>query len=187
MLNPYNNTSAGAGSSGIGYSIDQDAVIGIQPDKDGTSPKTVMPLAYLYPNNPVSVVEPDSVIYNYYFLSDSYGNEEVRADHAIGTRADDGTLTPVFMGNAADSIVYNWRSNALLVKVDSTVFQPGEWMVLYPMVRFRNIPGCDWQMLASEEYRVIAGRTTDGQFYLVREKQDLPKIRKQSQWQSQLQ
>ena len=46
-------------------------------------------------------------------------------------------------------------------------------MVLYPMVRFRNIPGCDWQMLASEEYRVIAGRTTGGQFYLVKEKPNL--------------
>ncbi|SHL23243.1 C10 family peptidase [Xylanibacter ruminicola] len=173
VLNLFDTPGAGAGSRGIGFSINQDAVIGIQPDKDGTCFKTVKHLAYLDPENPVSVAEPDSVRFCYYFLSDSYGNEEVSADHAIGTRADDGTLTPVFMGNPADSIVYNWSSNALLVKVDSTVFQPGEWMVLYPMVRFRNIPGCDWQMLASEEYRVIAGRTTGGQFYLVKEKPNL--------------
>ncbi len=173
VLNPYNNTSAGASSDGIGYSIDQDAIVGMQPDKDGTSPKTVKPLAYLHPENPLSVVEPDSVFFSYIFFSGSYGNEDVRADYAIGTRADDGTLTPVFMGNPADSIVFDYAYTPHIVKVDSTAFQPGEWMALYPMVRFRNIPGCDWQMLASEEYRVIAGRATGGQFYLVKEMPDL--------------
>ena len=173
VLNPYNNTSAGASSSGIGYSIKQEAIIGVQPDKDGTSPKTVKPLAYLDPENPVRVVEPDSVFFRYYFFTDNYGKEDVRMDYAIGTCADDGTITPVFMGNPADSIVLNWGNNPHRVKVDSTAFQPGEWMALYPMVRFRNIPGCDWQMLASEEFRVIAGRTTGGQFYLVKEKHDL--------------
>ena len=173
VLNPYNNTSAGASSSGIGYSIKQEAIIGVQPDKDGTSPKTVKPLAYLDPENPVRVVEPDSVFFRYYFFTDNYGKEDVRMDYAIGTCADDGTITPVFMGNPADSIVLNWGNNPHRVKVDSTAFQPGEWMALYPMVRFRNIPGCDWQMLASEEYRVIAGRTTGGQFYLVKEMHDL--------------
>ena len=173
VLNPYNNTSAGASSSGIGFCIDQSAIIGVQPDKDGTSPKTVKPLAYLDPFYLVSVVEPDSVLFTYYFHTGSYGNDDVRVDYAIGTRADDGILTPVFMGNPADSIVYNWNYNQHFVKVDSTAFQPGEWMALYPMVRFRNIPGCDWQMLASEEYRVIAGRATGGQFYLVKEMPDL--------------
>ena len=173
VLNPYNNTSAGASSSGIGFCIDQSAIIGVQPDKDGTSPKTVKPLAYLNIGNPVSVVEPDSVFFRYKFHTGSYGKEDVRVDYAIGTRADDGILTPVFMGNPADSIVYNWDYNQHKVKVDSTAFQPGEWMALYPMVRFRNIPGCDWQMLASEEYRVIAGRATGGQFYLVKEMPDL--------------
>ena len=172
VLNPYDTPGTGASSSGIGFSISHEALIGVQPDKDGTSPKTVKPLAFL-DLIPVSVVEPDSVLFRYYFISDSYGNEEVRADHAIGTRADDGTLTPVFMGNAADSIVKNDDYNFKYVKVDSTAFQPGEWMVLYPMVRFRNIPGCDWQMLASEEYRVIAGRTTGGQFYLIKEMPNL--------------
>ena len=172
VLNPYDTPGTGAGSSGIGFSSDQYAVIGVQSDKDGTSPKTVKPLAYL-DLIPVSVVEPDSVLFTYYFLTGSYGDEDVRADHAIGTRADDGTLTPVFMGNPADSIVFNHTINRHCVKVDSTAFQPGEWMALYPMVRFRNIPGCDWQMLASEEYRVIAGRTTGGQFYLIKEMPNL--------------
>ena len=94
-------------------------------------------------------------------------------DYALGIRGDDGTLTPVFMGDPADSIVINYSNNYCCVKVDSTAFQPGDWAILYPMVNFRNVPGCDWQMLASEEFRVIAGRTTGGQFYLVKEKHDL--------------
>ena len=174
VLNPYDTPGTGASSSGIGFSINHEALIGLQPDKDGTSAKTVKPFTHLDIGIPVNVLEPDSVRFCYYFLSDSYGKEEVRADHAIGTRADDGTLTPVFMGNAADSIVYNYEINNLhKVKVDSTAFQPGEWMVLYPMVRFRNIPGCDWQMLGSEEYRVMAGRTTGGQFFLIKEMPNL--------------
>ena len=174
VLNPYDTPGTGASSSGIGFSINHEALIGLQPDKDGTSAKTVKPFTHLDIGIPVNVLEPDSVRFCYYFLSDSYGKEEVRADHAIGTRADDGTLTPVFMGNPADSIVYNYEINNLhKVKVDSTAFQPGEWMVLYPMVRFRNIPGCDWQMLGSEEYRVMAGRTTGGQFFLIKEMPNL--------------
>ncbi len=173
VLNPYNIISAGASSSGIGLNISQKALFGIMPDKDGTSPKTVKPLAYLDPINPVSVVEPDSVFFIYYFISGSYGDEDVRVDYAIGTCSDDGTLTPVFMGNPADSIVYNYENNHHWVKVDSTAFQPGEWMALYPMVRFRNIPGCDWQMLGSEEYQVMAGRTTGGQFFLIKEMPNL--------------
>ena len=173
VLNPYDTPGTGASSSGIGFSINHEALIGLQPDKDGTSAKTVKPFTHLDIGIPVNVLEPDSVRFCYFFLSDSYGKEEVRADHAIGTRADDGTLTPVFMGNAADSIVKNDDYNFKYVKVDSTAFQPGEWMVLYPMVRFRNIPGCDWQMLGSEEYRVMAGRTTGGQFFLIKEKPNL--------------
>ncbi len=173
VLNPYNNTGSGASSSGIGFSINQDAVIGVQPDRDGTSPKTVKPLAFLYCYEPVWVAKPDTASFAYMFMSDNYGKEDVRMDYAFGTHADDGTLTPVFMGNPADSIVFNFKYNLCYVKVDSTVFQPGEWMALYPMVRFRSIPGCDWQMLGSEEFRVIAGRTDNGQFYLYNEISDL--------------
>ena len=173
VLNPYNNTSAGASSSGIGYSIDQDAVTGLQPDKDGTTPKTVKPQANLICESPIRFQQPDSVLFTYMFMTNCYGDEEVRMDYALGIRGDDGTLTPVFMGDPADSIVINYSNNYCCVKVDSTAFQPGDWAILYPMVNFRNVPGCNWQMLASEEYRVIAGRATGGQFYLVKEKHDL--------------
>ena len=169
VLNPYNNTSAGAGSSGIGFSINQDVIIGVQPDKEGTSPKTVKPAAYLRHDNPIQALKPDTARFVYLIMSNSYGEKDIRMDYAFGTRADDGTLTPLYYGNPADSIVYNYKYNYCTVKIDSTSFQPGQWMALYPMLRLRNIPGCDWQMLGSEEFRVIAGRTDNGQFYLLRE------------------
>lgn len=165
VLNPYNNTGAGASTSGIGYCINQDAIIGVQPDKDGTSPKTVKPLANLICYNPINILQPDSVLFMFNFKSYSYGAEEVRMDYALGIRTADGALIPVFMGNPADSIVKNYNTNFCRVKVDSTAFQPGEWVELYPMVNFRNVPGCDWQMLASEEFSVITG-SIDGQFIL---------------------
>ena len=165
VLNPYNNTSAGASSSGIGFSISQDAIIGVQPDKDGTSPKTVKPLANLYYERPIDFLQPDTVVFAFTFMSNSYGDEEVRMDYALGVRAADGTLIPVFMGNPADSIVRQFNVNVCRVKVDSTAFQPGEVVELYPMVNFRNVPGSDWQMLASEEFSVFAG-SIDGRFML---------------------
>ena len=163
VLNPYNNTSAGASSSGIGFCIDQSAITGVQPDKDGTSPKTVKPLANLLCEHPIDFLQPDTVLFAFNFMSNSYGEEEVRMDYALGVRAADGTLIPVFMGNPADSIVRYY--NVCPVKVDSTAFQPGEVVELYPMVNFRNVPGSDWQMLASEEFSVFAG-SIDGRFIL---------------------
>ena len=172
VLNPYDNHAI-SGLSSIGYCMGQDAVIGVQPDKDGTSPKTFKPLAYLYDERPVWVEKPDTASFKYIFTSDEYSQKDVRMEYAFGTRADDGILTPLFKGNPADSIVKNGTVKSCYVKVDSTAFQPGEWMALYPMIRFPSIPDSDWQMLGSEEYRVIAGRMDDGQFYLFREMSDL--------------
>ena len=164
VLNPYTSPGPGFGTCHIGFCISQIAIIGIQPDKDGTSPKTFMPTAYLSPEGPISVLYPDTVLFKVEFFSPSIDVENgVRFDYALGTRADDGTLTPLFMGDPAYGSGY---TNYCYVKVDSSAFQPGEWMALYPMVRFRNLPDADWQMLASEEYRLMAGRTDDGQFCL---------------------
>lgn len=173
VLNPYNNTSAGAGSSGIGFSINQDAIIGVEPDTDGTSSQQVTPQAYLDMNLPISVLAPDTVEFHYNFVSFSYGDDEVRIDFALGAIDADGALTPIFYGDKGDSIVYNFAGNYHDVIVDSTAFESGQTMRLYPMVKFRNIPGADWQMLGSTEFNVLAGRMKNGRFFLYRELPEL--------------
>lgn len=169
VLNPYNNYSMGAGSGGIGFCTFQDAVIGVKPAAEGAEPKPITPQAYLYPYEPLGVIEPDSAYFEYYFNSFSYGDNEVRVDFAFGTIADDGALIPMFMGDRADSIVYNYDVNYHVVKIDSMAFEPGKYAVLYPMVKFRSIPGSDWQMLGAKENHIYAGRQDNGQFFLVKE------------------
>lgn len=171
VLNPYNNSSTGSGSSGIGYSISEDMIVGIEPDTDGSSPQLVTPSASLNELDPIGILAADSVYFQYYFTSFTYGEEEVRVDFAMGTVDADGVLTPVFMGNSADSLVY--YDNYHEVCIDSTAFEPGQHLRLYPMVKFRSIPGADWQLLGAKEFNVMAGRMSNGRFFLYQEVPEL--------------
>ena len=173
VLNPYDNTSTGSSSSGIGFCMNQDAIFGVEPDTDGTSPKHLIPQVYIDSEQPFVVLEPDTVGFTYQFISFTYQNKEVLVDFALGTVGDDGALTPLYKGDPADSLVY-LGGNFHAVIVDSTDFEPGEYMQLYPMVKFRSIPGADWQLLGSqEEFFVWAGCTDDGEFFLFQELPDL--------------
>lgn len=166
VLNPYNNTSAGASSSGIGFSINQDIIVGVKPASGDTQAQAAIPQVYLDAFNPISIIGKDSVEFAYKFRSYSY--DDVRVDFALGTRAADGTLTPLYKGDPADSILYNMSNNYHIVQIDSTIFKPGDMQVLYPMLKFTNIPGCDWQMIGSADYNVIAGRLEDNRFFLIK-------------------
>ena len=168
VLNPYNNSSVGASSSGLGYCINQDIVVGIEPDIDGTSPQLVTPMASLIDNKAIKVLAPDTVVYSYLFKSFTYQNKEVVVDYALGTVDDDGGLKPIFKGNSADSLVL-LGNNMHIVCIDSTAFEPGEVLQLCPMVKFRSIPGANWQLLgAPDDYYIVAGRTPQGGFFLYR-------------------
>ena len=171
VLNPYNNYSTGSGSSGIGFSMGQDMIVGVEPDTDGSSPQSVTPAAFLDEYNPIGIFAADSLYFTYYFDSFSYGEGEVCVDFAMGTVDADGVLTPVFMGDPGDSLVY--YANYHEVCIDSTAFEPGQHLRLYPMVKYRSIPGADWQMLGSKEFNVVAGRMKDGRFFLYQEVPDL--------------
>lgn len=145
---------------GVGFSMDQSIVVGIQPAlKDSTSQGPLYHANMYFPNE---IAAPDTVNFYYSFSSNIY--TEVTHDFAMGTIGTDGTLTPCFMGDSSDSIVYDY--NWMVVVIDSTAIQPGETLELYPMVKFRNIPGSDWQVLASRQFAVFAGRTEAGDFFL---------------------
>lgn len=165
VLNPYNNTSAGSGSSGIGFSIGEGAVIYTDPHMEpqpllhhdfGSSFYQYEPI-YLYDNN---IAE-----FSYSFF-ETYN--EV-ADNALGAIAADGSLHPLFMVDPNDSIVYSYKiyvSNYFTVEIDSTIFAPGQYVTLYPMLRFRH-PGQEWQVIPPLEQNLTAGRDEQGHFFML--------------------
>ena len=160
VLNPYNNTSAGSGSSGIGFSINQGAVIYLDPMMDPQpSPDEGKPELFQYE---MSLEDDHTVRFTFGYRKDDAGTAAV--DNALGIRNDDGEWAPVFMGDLNDSIIYS--NNYMLVEVDSMAFLPGESLRLHPMFRFRHGDNTEWQMIPPEEYSLMAGRTEEGTFYL---------------------
>ena len=160
VLNPYNNTSVGSGSSGIGFSINQGAIIHLDPMMDPQpSPDEGKPDLFQYE----LLQENDHTVrFTFGYRNDDAGIAAV--DNALGIRDDNGEWTPVFMGDLNDSIIYS--NNYMLVEVDSMAFLPGESLILYPMLRFRHGDNTQWQMIPPEEYCLEAGCTEEGTFYL---------------------
>ena len=160
VLNPHNNTSVGSGSSGIGFSINQGAVIYLDPMMDPQpSPDEGKPELFQYE---MSLENDHTVRFTFGYRKDDAGTAAV--DNALGIRDDNGEWTPVFMGDLNDSIIYS--NNYMLVEVDSMAFQPGDSLRLYPMLRFRHGDNTQWQMIPPDEYSLVAGRTDEGAFYL---------------------
>jgi hypothetical protein len=91
------------------------------------------------------------------------------ADHALGTIDSDGNLHPLFMVDPNDSIVYSCNSqeeyNGFLIEIDSTMFAAGQYVTLYPMLRFRH-PGEEWQVIPPVEQTLAVGRDDEGHFFM---------------------
>lgn len=157
VLNPFGNLSI---STGIGYSICQNAIIYLDPAMQPQAPpKSTRPMCYM--NRSIDILERDTVRFHFNYL----GNDAktVSADCAFGTIGTDGQPEPRFMGDPNDSIIY--VSNYLMVKIDSTAFQPGDSLALYPMLRFRK-PAAEWQVVPPLTSYIVAGRTADGRFFI---------------------
>ena len=171
VLNPYNNTSAGSGSSGIGFSIQQDAVIYLDPtmEKQPKPESSMLKLPAIYQYQGMSVEDENVVMFQYLYAGDDA--RVATADYALGTQGEDGAWVPRIMGDPNDSIVYprNWMK----VKIDRTAFQPGDSLVLYPLVRFRQA-GAEWQVVPPLKSHVVIGRTDEGCFFInVHEVEDM--------------
>lgn len=164
VLNPYNNTSAGSGSSGIGYCIGEGAVIYTDPHMEqqplqrhdfGSNVYQYVNFRLFDKNNAVC----------FYTFGETYN--EV-ADHAFGTIDSEGNLHPLFMADPNDSIVYSYQvydNNYFKVEIDSTMFAPGQGIILHPMLRFRH-PGEQWQLIPPTDLSITVGRDKDGRFFM---------------------
>ncbi len=165
VLNPYDNTSAGSGSSGIGYCISENAVIYTDPKME-PQPLLIHDFgSSFYQCLPIYIMN-DNVVGLFYWFYESYN--EV-ADHALGTIDSDGNLHPLFMVDPNDSIVYSCNSqegyNGFLIEIDSTMFAAGQYATLYPMLRFRH-PGEEWQVIPPVEQTLTVGRDDEGHFFM---------------------
>jgi len=171
VLNPENNSSYGASSSKLGYCLNQIILIGVKPAAEMVPRTTASPTAYIFADDAISILQPDSVKFTYFFQSNSY--EDVKVDYALGTCDANGRLTPLYGGDKSDSIAYADEYNYHLVKIDSAAMSPGDRLTLYPMVKFRSIQGSDWQTLGSREFCVHTGCSEQGRFYLYRQIPDV--------------
>ena len=143
VLNPYNNTSAGSGSSGIGFSIREGAVIYTDPKMDAQPPMHGDFGTDFYQYLPIQIVDKNLALISYTFF-ETY-NEE--ADGALGTIDNEGHLHPLFMADPNNRTVFSCNVhnyNYFAIEIDSTLFSAGQAVTLYPMLRF-NHPGEDWQ------------------------------------------
>ena len=109
----------------------------------------------------MNMISEDNIVEYGYIIE---GETGTIADNALGTIAQDGQLTPLFMVADYDSILYH-NYNYFMVEIDSTIFQPGDSLTLYPMMRLRK-PGEEWHIVPLLSSNAVAGRTEDGLFYI---------------------
>ena len=163
VLNPYNNISAGSGSSGIGFCIDENATIYTDPKMEPQPSKNGESVGRIYQYVPIRFKGNEAATYYSYFETD-----EEEADFALGTVDAEGKLQPLFMSDEEYSNVvpYNECSNSYyIVKFDTTMFTTGQTVTLYPMVRFRH-PGEEWQFIPPVEQNLTVGLDEDGRFFM---------------------
>lgn len=151
----------------VGYSMRQDAVIGIKTTDDSSEP---LPLFRAGLSQSIEIQNDGITIYFYYSFSSYYYGEVVH-DYAMGIKESNGALNPRFIGDPNDSIAYG--DNWMAVVLDTASIMPGESLTIYPMVRFPKIPGSEWQMLGPERFCIHVGKTAEGEYFIYADFPDL--------------
>ena len=168
VLNPYYDDALGRATR-LGFCRNQSAVVGIQPPSEGILPP---PLGRVVLHG-IKPKSDSAVVYEFSYLG-GMSYPAPTQDYALGTIDAEGKLKPHFIGDPNDSIVYS-GSNTMTVEIDTTAIQPGESLLLYPMMKFRHLPESDWQLYGSQEYYVNVGRTEDGKYYTIYTNPEVPK------------
>lgn len=158
VLNSDESTGANEGNT-FGFTYRQYAFIYIDPKMEKQpAPKGRQP--EFYQSEEIDVWE-NEVLFVYSYQ----GETDTIIDNALGTIDENGQLTPLFMVPDYDSILYRSNSNLIYFEIDSTLFQPGDSITLYPMMRFRK-PGEEWQIVPPLYSNIVVGRTDDGLFFI---------------------
>lgn len=162
VLNPYDIPQWNKPIHQIGFSLSQNALIYTDPAMDllpyPAYSKSLLPELYQQ-----FVMRTDNI--NNITISCLYKGEDVGnavVEYALGIVGEDGAWKPLFMGDSQDTINADNKFNLV---VDSTIFQPGDSLTLYPMVRFCK-DDAQWQVLRPLESHLVAGRTENGSFFV---------------------
>ncbi len=167
VLNPYYDDALGRATE-LGFCRNQSAVVGIQPPSEGILPP---PLGRVVLHG-IKPKSDSAVVYEFSYLG-GIAYPAPTQDYALGTIDAEGKLKPRFIGDPNDSIIFN--DNTMTVEIDTAAIQPGESLLLYPMMKFRHHPESDWQLYGSQEYYVNVGRTEDGKYYTIYTNPEVPK------------
>ena len=165
VLNPYNNTGSGSGSSGIGYCISENATIYTDPNMEPQPFKNSENVGSIYQWIPIILNYNDAEAGAYYSYFEPENDE---ADFAFGTMDAEGKLQPLYMSGEEYSTVKSYsveNNNYFVVKIDSTKFATGQAITLYPMVRFHH-PNEEWQIIPPVEQNLTVGRDHEGYFFM---------------------
>lgn len=151
VLNPFDNISVGSSSSLMGYTYDQQAVIGIAPSKNPST--NTEDTFFSLPN--VMTIDGNKVKITYFY--ESLHNPQARAEIALGIASGD-EFTPLFSSGIIDvdqNIAYNYSS--VDIEIDPLSLSEGETR-LKPMAR---VEGGEWLAMAGDETLVLAVKKGD--------------------------
>lgn len=160
VLKPVN--ANGESFGGIGYCIFENACIYIDPMmEEKPLPKNSWEdYTDFYQFDDIEI-DSNTVCVSFYYRGEK--PDEAAADIALGTIGDEGKWIPLFTSFYDDSILN--EVNYSYLEIDSTIFQPGDTIELYPLLRYRKADA-EWQVLPPVESHVVTGCTDEGDFFI---------------------
>ncbi|MBO4214745.1 MAG: C10 family peptidase [Bacteroidaceae bacterium] len=162
VLNGLASTNPNKGSEHLGFTQNQTMFIGLDPSLEELK-NPIGDISELWQYKTMDILSENTV--KFYFLFNNTAARTATIDFALGTIEADGTLNPRFIGDSNGCII-GISTNIMTFEIDSTTFQPGETFRLYPMLRFRDVPDAEWQIIPPNTIYIDAGRREDGKFFI---------------------
>lgn len=151
VLNPYDNQSIGSSTSRLGFALDQEAVIGVQPPVEGSV--QVDNDYYLTLKGNLGVNGINSAIMDVLYESIFGGNKVCAALATI----DGDVITPVYTSDSFD--ILSGYVEFIKLPTDADDFADGT-TILYPVARIDDGEH-QWQRLASDAYYYEVVKSAD--------------------------
>ena len=156
VLNPNDNTNIGSSNSNLGYSMGQEAVIGIKPAASGTPEIIDEPYFYLgkdleYDNEEQTL----SVWVNHWWLK----SDTINVDISLCSIDNEGNLKEHYVSQPQMIDAIEW--NEFVIPIDDISLEEGIGTKLYPCVRSMESGVEQWQRL-TPDFQYFEATRVDG-------------------------